>query len=465
MASMKGYLDKLAGVCPREILSMEEEVNPAAFEATAVLRRLEMAAKYPLVVFRRPLNLKGQVSEFPLVMNVFADRARCALALGMRREDSKLALAIEYGRREAGVCPPEVIPKSLAPVRQAVKVGDEADLRDLPIARHHEMDLEPYIDMALILRDPESKAYNTAFLQTAYKGARRLGLHMARRHSREIVRRHEAAGRNTPVVIVVSHHPAFFLGTLNSAPFDADDYEVIGSIMGENVRLTASESWGEDFLVPADADLLIEGEVLAGCREVEGPFGEYHGHTGPQRSGWVIEVKAITNREGACYQSIFVGHADNWMLGAIPREATIYKRIKASLPNVRGVHLANSGCGRHNCYISLKQSVAGQATQAAQIALATADFVKNVVVVDDDIDPYNEQEVWWAIATRAQPEEDVDILRGVSYKALDPSMKEEGVGSKMIIDATIPVGRPFDRRSTVPDAALIRAEALLKGMI
>jgi UbiD family decarboxylase len=462
---MKGYLDKLEEVCPQELLTLEEEVNPGAFEATAVLRRLEMAAKYPLVVFRRPLNLKGQVSEFPLVMNVFADRARCALALGMRWEDSKLALAIEYGRREAGVCRPEMIPKSSALVKQVVKVGDQADLRDLPIARHHEMDLAPYIDMAVILRDPESKAHNTAFLRTAYKGPRRLGLHMARRHSREIVRRHEAAGKNTPVVIVVCHHPAFFLGTLNSVPFDTDDYEVIGSIMGESVRLTASETWGEDFLVPADADLLIEGEVLAGCREVEGPFGENHGYSGPQGLGWVIEVKAITHRHGACYQSIFVGHADNWMLGAIPREGAIYQRIQASMPNVRGVHLANSGCGRHNCYISLKQSVAGQGKQAALIALATADFIKNVVVVDEDIDPYNEQEVWWAIATRAQPEEDVDILRGVSYNAPDPSTKEEGVGSKMIIDATMPVGRPFDRRSTVPEAALIRAEALLKGRI
>jgi 2,5-furandicarboxylate decarboxylase 1 len=417
------------------------------------------------VVFKRPLNLKGQISEFPLVMNVFADRARCALALGMRREDSKLALAIEYGRREAGVCPPKVIPKSLAPVKQDVKVGDQADLRDLPIARHHEMDLAPYIDMALILRDPESKAHNTAFLRTAYKGPRRLGLHMAHRHSWEIVRRHEAAGENTPVVIVVSHHPAFFLGTLNSVPFDADDYEVIGSIMGESVRLTASETWGEDFLVPADADLLIEGEVLAGDREVEGPFGENHGCSGPQGLGWVIEVKAITHRNGACYQSIFVGHADNWVLGAIPREGAIYQSVRASMPNVRGVHLANSGCGRHNCYISLKQSVAGQGKQAALVALAAADFIKNVVVVDEDIDPYNEQEVWWAIATRAQPEEDVDILRGVSYNALDPSTKEEGVGSRMIIDATMPVGRPFDRRSTVPEAALIRAEALLKGRI
>ena len=463
MTGMQEYLDKLGDVCPQELLTLEEEVNPAAFEATAVLRRLEMAAKHPLVVFKRPLNLKGQVSEFPLVMNVFADRARCALALGMRREDAKLALAIEYGKREAGMRPPEVIAKGSAPVKQVVKVGDQADLRDLPIARHHEMDLAPYIDMALILRDAESKAHNTAFLRTAYKGPRRLGLHMARRHSWEIVRRHEAAGKNTPAVIVVSHHPAFFLGTLNSVPFGTDDYEVIGSIMGESVRLTASETWGEAFLVPADADLLIEGEVLAGGREVEGPFGENHGYSGPQRLGWVIEVKAITHRNGACYQSIFVGHADNWMLGAIPREGAIYQRIQASMPNVRGVHLANSGCGRHNCYISLKQSVAGQGKQAALIALATADFIKNVVVVDEDIDPYNEQEVWWAIATRAQPEEDVDILRGVSYNALDPSTKEEGVGSKMIIDATKPVGRPFDRRSTVPEAALIRAEALLKG--
>jgi 2,5-furandicarboxylate decarboxylase 1 len=329
------------------------------------------------------------------------------------------------------------------------------------------LDLGPYIDMTPIMRDEETGAYNTAFMRTAYKGPQRLGLFMARRHNWEIVRRHEQAGENTPVVIVISHHPAYFIGTLNSAPFGTDDYAVIGSIMGEKVRLTPSETWGEKFLVPADAEILIEGEVQAGVREVEGPFGENHGYIGPQRLGWIINLKAITHRKNAIFQGTFVGHAENWILGAFPREGAIYHRIQGSMPNVRGVHLANSGVGRHNCYISIQQSSPGQGKQAALIALATADFIKNVVVVDEDVDPFNETEVLWAISTRSQPDTDVDILREVSYNALDPSTRVEAVGSKMIIDATKPVGRPFDPRAVVPPQAMAKAQKLLgkKGLI
>ena len=131
------------------------------------------------------------------------------------------------------------------------------------------------------------------------------------------------------------------------------------------------------------------------------------------------------------------------------------------MPNVKGVHLPNSGCGRYNCYISIDQSKPGQSRQAALVALATADGLKNVVVVDEDIDPFNEQEVSWAVTTRVQADEDIDILRNISYTALDPSVKVEGMSAKMIIDATKPVGEPFDKRLEIPLEAMSRVVALL----
>ncbi|MFC2071491.1 UbiD family decarboxylase, partial [Chloroflexota bacterium] len=400
MLTMNDYLDSIKKLHPEEVLTIEEEINPANFEVTAVLKHLEMAQKYPMLHFTKPLNLKGEMSEFPLVTNVFATRERCALAMGHDIGQCKLPLSLEYANREARHLPSEVIQKGEAPVKQAIKVGDEADLREFPIVRHHDMDSGPYIDMIPIMRSPDNGAYNAAFLRTMYKGPRKLGLHMSPRHNWEVVRKNENAGRGTPVVIVVSHHPSFSLGALNVASYDIDDYEVIGSIMGKPLRITPSETWGDDFMVPADADILIEGEVLPRVREIEGPFGEFTGYFGPQRYRWVIEVKAITHRRNAIYQGIFVGHRENWLLGAIPKEGHIYNSVRAVVPTVKAVHLPNSGCGRFNCYISIDKKTDGDSKQAALIALGQVDFVKNVIVVDADIDPFNEEEVMWSVATR-----------------------------------------------------------------
>jgi len=467
MLTMNGYLDSLKKEHPEELLVIEEEINPAEFEATAILQHLENAGKYPAVLFTRPLNLKGEVSKFPLVTNVMATRERCASAMGLNFSQCKLPLSLEYAEREERRIPPEVIPKDKALVKEVVKVGEEVDLREFPIVKHHYMDPAPYIDMIPIMRDFETGAYNAAFLRMQYKGPRKLGLYMAPQDNWEIIRRHEAEGRPTPTVIVVTHHPAFSLGALNVAPFDSDDYEVIGALMDEPLRITPSETWGENIMVPADADLIIEGEVPPGVMEVEAPFGEYTGYFGPQRLSPVIEVKAITHHHNAIYQDAFVGHAENWIIGAIPKEGGVYQRIKAVLPTVKGVHFANSGTGRFNCYISIDQVAEGQAKQAALIAMGQVNFAKNVIVVDGDVDPFNEEEVMWAVATRTQADEDVDIIKNVKANTLDPSLPGNLMTAKMIINATKPVDRPFAERVSIPKEAMDKVKPLLqkKGLI
>jgi UbiD family decarboxylase len=306
------------------------------------------------------------------------------------------------------------------------------------------------------MRDPDSGAYNVAFLRNMYKGPRKLGLHMSPRHNWQIVRKHEARNEPTPVAIVVSHHPAFYIGALNVAAFGVDDYSLIGAMFERPLRLTASATWGEDFLIPADADLVIEGHVLPNAREVEGPFGEFPGTYGPQRVRWVVEVTAVNQRRDAIYQDVFVGHPDNWVMGSFPKEGSIYNRIKGVVPSVKAVHLPTSAVGRFHCYVAIDKRVDGESKQAALIALGACDFVKHVVVVDGDIDPFREEEVLWAIATRVQADEDVDIIKNVKGSTLDPSQRDDIMGAKMIIDATRPVRRPFESRIEVPAEAMRR---------
>ena len=451
---LRHFLQTLERSSPEDVVHVTEPVDPARFGVTAVLQRLEDLHRFPLVVFDRPLDLHGEVSPFPLVTNVYASRQRCALALGLRPVQAYQELGLEYARREERRISPLQVDPGGAPVKEVILTGEDVDLRRFPIVRHHRMDGGPYVDMTIVMCDPESGAYNLSFLRSEYRDPTKLGLYMSPRHCWQIVRKNEEAGRATPVAIVVSHHPAFHIGALNVAPFGEDDYQVVGSIAGKPLRLTASETWGDQFLVPADAEIVIEGEVPPGVRDVEGPFGEFPGTYGPQRLSWVIDVKAISHRRQAIYQDVFVGHRDVWVLGSFPKEANIFNRIKGVVPTVKAVHLPTSGVGRFHCYISIDKKVDGESKQAALIALGAVDFVKHVIVVDSDIDIYREEDVLWAVATRVQADEDVDIIRNVKASRLDPSMTDDIMGAKMIIDATRPVRRPFEARVEVPRDAV-----------
>ncbi|MDE3077808.1 MAG: UbiD family decarboxylase, partial [Chloroflexota bacterium] len=151
---MRSYLGQLECEHPDWLVHVKGAVDPAAFGVTAVLQRLEDLDRFPLVVFDRPLNLLGEESRFPLATNVYASRERCAVALGLPGEDAYQELALEYARREEHRVAPISVEKAQAPVKEVVQLGEEVDLRRLPIVRHHRMDGGPYIDMTLVMRDP-----------------------------------------------------------------------------------------------------------------------------------------------------------------------------------------------------------------------------------------------------------------------------------------------------------------------
>jgi len=453
---LKQFLAQLEDRLPADLLRIDRPIDPSRFEVTALLQHLENRSRFPALLFEKPLNLHGRPSSFPVLSNLFATRERCALALGLDPKDRALPLSLEYARREERLIPPVKVSAREAPVKEVIKCDKEADIYEFPIVRHHAMDPAPYIDMTPVMKDPEDGFYNLAFLRNMVKGPRRLGIHMSPRHNWQIHRKNEEKKRPTPVAIVVSHHPSFYLGALNVSPFGVDDYARVGAIMGEPLRLTASETWGEDFMVPADAEIVIEGHVLPNVKEVEAPFGEFPGYYGPQRLRPVIEVTAITHRRDAVFQHIFVGHRDNWILGGIPKEGSLFNLIRGIVPTAKAVHFPISGCGRFHCYVSIDKKIDGETKQAALAALAGCDFVKHVVVVDADIDVYNEEEVMWAVATRVQADQDVDILKNVKGNMLDPSQTDDIMTAKMIIDATRPAKRPFAARVRVPEEALAR---------
>lgn len=429
---------------------VSESVNPAEFEVTALLQNLEDEGRFPAILFENPTDIEGRPTDFRLVSNLFADRRRIAQALGLDPEESGMETSLEYAHRESDRREPTVIDRDEAPVATETV----PDLTHLPAVRHHRLDPAPYLNMTPSMKDPDTGAYNVAFLRNMVKGETRMGIHMSPRHNYRIYQKNSERGEPTRMAVTIGHHPAYYLGALTLAGYDIDEYEVIGGMLGEPLRLTPSKTWGEEFLVPADAEVVVEAEILPDSKEVEAPFGEFPGYYGPQRLRPAVEVTAITCRENPIFQHAFVGHPDNWMLGAVPKEGGIYRDIRRRVPGVKQVHLPNSGCGRFRAYVSVDQDSEGEAKHAALQTLASSDFIKQVVVVDDDVDVFNEQEVLWAVATRMRADEDIDIIENVKGNTLDPSVRGEVATSKMIVDATIPVDEQYPPRLDLPEDAL-----------
>ncbi len=453
---LREYLEKIEKKYPEELIKVEREVDPTKFEVTAILQHLENRKRFPMMLFENPLNSKGQRAGISLLSNVFASRERCAIALGLPPEKSGSELSLLYAEKERNSIPPVLLDKNHSPVKEVVKIGSDVDLLDYPIVRHHEMDPAPYINMTVLVKDPDRNFYNISFQRTMLQGKQQLGIQMGFRHNLAIAQKYEARKEVVPLIIVIAHHPAFYLGSLNILPFGVDDYAVSGGFLGEALRLCPSETWGDKFLVPADAEMVIEGEMIPWEKQAEAPFGEFTGYYGPQRNFPIIRVKAITHRKDPIFQHVFVGHRDVSILGGIPKEGGLLNAIRGVIPTTKAVSFPPSGQCRFYAFISIKKTHEGASKQAALTALAHCDFVKYCVVVDEDIDVFNDEEVWWAVATRSQPSDDFDILRNVQGSQLDPSQTTEDTMSKLIIDATMPLSRPFAPRLSIPEEVMNR---------
>lgn len=440
------FLQMIEKDFPHYFLKIEREVDPLAFEISAIIKKLIDEKKNPIILFNRTKNIHGKSSKYPKVYNLFATRELCALALDLDPKNAGLPLSLEFSKREMNGIEPTLVAKDEAPVKQVVKLGDRADLRDLPVARYHEMDLGPFLTMVNIMKDPDANFYDVSFCKNMILDSDMLTVslhHTLRKHLLNILETNEERDLPTPVVIVLGHHPAFFLGAGALKEFENNDYETIGAFLDEPLRLTPSETWGDEFPVPADAEMIIEGETIPHKREIQNPFGEYAGYYQPQCLMPVMEVKAITHKKNAIMQEVFPGYASHFNLGSIPKEGTIYNEIKKVTPGVTGVHLPHSGAGRLTCYVSIRKRREGDAKQAGLVPfLSTSGQLDYVVVVDDDIDIFNEQEVIWAVVTRLKISKGVDLIKNMPR------------GDKVIIDATKPIDVPFPEKNKIPDEVM-----------
>ena len=347
-----------------------------------------------------------------------------------------------------------------------VREGEAADLAALPIMRHFNEDGGAYLtNSILVAKDPETGVRNASFHRMQVNGPRRLGTSLhSRRHLWSYGRKAMAMGLDRiPCAVVIGGHPAFtFGGGLWKGPVQADEYDIVGAFQGAPLAILPGRTVPVE--IPAFAEIVIEGQLLLDPDEPEGPFGEFTGYASARSTNHAIEVSAILHRKDALYQSIVPGISDeHTLMIGVPQEARQIRALRTQHPNVTAVHYAKSGASRMHCYIALRDPAPGQARNVAAAAIGDDLSLKLVVVVDADVDVFDEAEVLWAMATRFQADRDMDVLRDAMGAVLDPSNRD-GMTAKLIVDATCKT-RPYARRHSLPDEAVRKARALIDGAI
>ena len=450
--SLRGFLARLEKELPDELLRIREPVR-TKLEMTSLVYELERLGKSPVVVFE---NVEGHT--MPVVTNVAGNRRVLALALGVTPAE----LPTAFRERCTRYIPVEPINR---PAWHDVTIeGDDIDLTQLPVPLHFAIDAAPYITAGQITaRDPETGVDTTGFHRLMLKDKNRLGVSLhSRRRMWEFHRRAAAKGQNLPAAVTLGIHPLHYMGSMVYAyPQHVRKFEIIGGLFGEPYRVARCGT--ADIEVPAGAEIVIEGEILADEHEPEGPFGEFTGYASFRSTENVFVAKRIRMRAEALFHSVVSGMSqDHILVSCITREGEILNALRRNLPNVKAVHVPHTTCGAFMAFISMKKTSAGEPQQAIMATLGTEFYTKYVIVVDDDVDVFNLADVMWAVATRVRAEKDIIFIPGAKGAILDPtSDPHDFTLTKMGIDATKPLGRDFAARLTISDEQRARARAIL----
>ncbi len=451
--SLRGFLDMVERDFPADFVRISDPVR-RELDITSTVFEFERNGKSPVVMFEQVEGF-----DLPVVTNVAGNRRLLAAALGVAPDDLPLA----YRERCQTYTKVERIGD--APWQDLVLEGDDVDLTRLPIPLHFEVDAAPYITAGQIAaRDPETGIDTVGFHRLMLKGRNRLGLSLhSRRRMYEFHRRAEARGEALPAVIALGTHPIHYMGSMAyHYPPGVRKYEIIGALFGEPYRVVQCGT--ADLEVPAGAEIVIEGEILAEAREPEGPFSEFTGYASYRSTENVFVAKRIQMRRDAIFHSVASGTAgDHILVSSISREAEILNALRRNLPNVGAVHVPLCTVGALMAIVSMKKTAEGQPKQAIMAALGTEFYVKCVVVVDEDVDIFNLSDVMWAVMTRTHADRDITFIPGAMGAILDPtSDPEDHTLTKIGIDATKPAGRDFAERLIITDAQRTRVQGLLQ---
>src|SRR5215831_5980025 len=404
-------------------------------------------------------DIPGYPKGYRILANLLTSIRRINMTMGNPADGTEIELVRHWRKymKEAKTIPPvEVASGALL---ENVKTGDDIDLFKIPVPRWHEHDGGYYIgtgDM-VIMRDPDTGWINYGAYRVQAQ-ARNVATVMCSKgkHGDLIRRRYHERGEPCPIAVVCGMHPALFMIAGLEIPYGKNEFEAAGGLIGEAVEVIAGPR--TSLPIPAHAEIAFEGFVHPDDLIDEGPLGEWTGYyAGGLKKEPAIRIETFMHRN------------DPILLGAIPgmppdddsfyrgtyRSGAVWNQLEAAgVPEVKGVWAHPAGGSRLWLTVAIKQQYGGHSKQAGLIASqchAGAYANRVVVVVDDDIDPADMDQVVWAICTRFEPREGIEILRGCWSTMLDPMAygSEDPRNARVVIDAC----KPWSRRDTFPIVA------------
>jgi 4-hydroxy-3-polyprenylbenzoate decarboxylase len=326
--------------------------------------------------------------------------------------------------------------------------GDQINLLKFPVPKVFPKDGGRFFGTTAytISKDPESGWLNVGVYRLQVLDEKTLGCQFIKgKHSDIMLQKYKSLKKPMPVIVAIGGDPLMFLMGAARLPAFESEYDFGGAIRGEPIEVVKGETI--DLPVPAGAEIVVEGEVDAETTKPEGPFGEYTGYysgVGSTPRNF-IKINCITHRNNPIFWFTTVGRAvtDTHMTMALTYGATLWQElVTMRIPGIKAVYCPPEGAGRFVAIISVKQMYPGHANQVGTAAISTemgAYGLKTVIVVDEDIDPWDLPRVLWALSFRYQPSRSQIINRGRSTP-LDPSLPidQRDITSRIIMDATIP---------------------------
>jgi UbiD family decarboxylase len=406
-------------------------------------------------------DIKGFPRGFRILTNAVTSAPRAALALGLDPSMRPLDALKAWMEKRKSLKPHAPASVKHAPFLQNSQA--EIDLGKFPAPVWHSGDGGPFLGSGsiVIMRDPDGGWINASIYRVQVHGPQRVTVQFdhAGRHGAIIAKKYWDRGARCPLAVVCGEDPALFVAGFEYLPAGYSEYEFAGAIKGAPVEVHPGPRTG--LPIPAHAEIVLEGELLPMSEATlpEGPFGEFTGYYAWEaRPAPVMEVTAVHYRSDPILLGSPPMKPPRFHFGLPLRAATIWQNLDAA--GVADIVGAWQHVSQLMTVVALKQRYDGHAKRAALIAAAHSYMARIVVVVDEDVDPSDLHDVMWAVATRCEPAEQLEVIRNAWSSALDPRIPPEqklrGVSShsKMIVEAC----RPFAWRERFPLTSALSLE-------
>jgi UbiD family decarboxylase len=409
---------------------LEEIKNEVVNIKEPLSRRYEIAAALKKFDGGKVVVVKEKETGITVVGGINGNRPRILNSLGLTQETlystlidaTKTPLKCKIGDGQ---------------VKEVVKKGN---INDIPVLTHFKGDPGPYITSGILhTKGPKGEHENVSFHRLLILDNNKMAIRIVPRHLYRITQLAREKGlKSLDVSITIGHHPITLLAAALPASYGISEFDIANRLLSGSLKLTECEN--VNALAPSDAELVLEGRLRLDQNVTEGPFVDLSGTFDIQRQQPIIELVGVMHRENYYYHGLLPSGSEHRLLMGMPREPRIWDYVRNVVPNVRGVNMTVGGMGWLHCVVSFEKFREGDPKNVLMAIFAAHPSLKHAVVVDSDIDPYDMEQVEWAIATRFKGDEDIILVPGARVSSLDPaSDQEKELGCKVGIDATRPM--------------------------